>query len=93
MKSLLWPLLTIFAEGAARASDLVSYYFPESEQCTLVLDFQPRRQELVQLSKEACSLVSERFTERIQGERKMFGCSRSSFLARTITADRTSAAA
>jgi hypothetical protein len=60
MKSLLRPLLLmlIFAsgEGPASASDLTSYYFPESERCTLVLDFQPRRQDLLQLSKEARSL-------------------------------------
>jgi hypothetical protein len=59
MKSLLRPLLLmlIFASGGpASASDLTSYYFPESERCTLVLDFQPRRADLAQLSKETRSL-------------------------------------
>ncbi len=57
MKSFLRPLLPmlLFAcgQGPASAADLTSYYFPESERCTLVLDFQPRRDDLLQLSKEA----------------------------------------
>jgi hypothetical protein len=46
-----------FGNAFAQAPNLVSYYFAEREQCTLVLDFQPRRSELVQLSKDARSLA------------------------------------
>jgi hypothetical protein len=59
MKSLLralLPMLMFASGGAASAADLTSYYFPESERCTLVLDFQPRRADLAQLAKEARSL-------------------------------------
>jgi hypothetical protein len=60
MKSLLrFVLILFFASGYAFAQmpNLVSYYFPESEQCTLVLDFQPHRSELEQMSKEVRSLT------------------------------------
>jgi hypothetical protein len=45
-----------FSKAFAQAPNLTSYYFPENEQCTLVLDFQPQRPELIQLSKEARTL-------------------------------------
>jgi hypothetical protein len=60
MKSLsraLLPMLIFAFTGVASAADLTSYYFPEAERCTLVLDFQPRRADLSQLAREARSLA------------------------------------
>lgn len=61
MKRLLYPVLIIIfvacGSAFAQVANLVPYYFPESEQWTLVLDFQSHRSELAQLSKEVRSLA------------------------------------
>jgi hypothetical protein len=49
-------ILLALGDVSAQPSGLVPYYFVENEQCTLVLDFQSRRSELVKLSKDALSL-------------------------------------
>jgi hypothetical protein len=61
MKSLLRPIMVMVFFGLGKAfaqtPNLVPYYFSEGEQCTLVLDFQSFRAELVPLSKEARNLI------------------------------------
>jgi hypothetical protein len=61
MKLILRPVLMImflvFGKAFAQAPNLTSYYFPENEQCTLVLDFQSHRPKLDQLSKETRNLT------------------------------------
>jgi hypothetical protein len=55
------PLLAILVGGMsaalAQTAGLTAYYFPEDQQCTLLVDFQPRRSELEPLGKDARSLA------------------------------------